>query len=74
MTVDNCKLSSCMTIAAPQGPNEILNVNAPLQIGGSPTNFNSLGAFYNWTYHPTNIGFTGCIKNFTFNGQVSYNN
>ncbi|XP_026463684.1 LOW QUALITY PROTEIN: DE-cadherin-like [Ctenocephalides felis] len=70
MTVDNCKLSSCMTIAAPQGPNEILNVNAPLQIGGSPTNFNSLGAFYNWTYHPTNIGFTGCIKNFTFNGQT----
>lgn len=70
MTVDNCKLSTCMSLGAPQGPNEFLNVNAPVQLGGAPVNFNYLGKRLNWSNIPQTLGFNGCIQNFTVNGNV----
>lgn len=70
MTVDSCKLSTCMSLGAPQGPNEFLNVNAPVQLGGASVNFNYLASKLNWSYSPQNIGYNGCIQNFTVNGQI----
>lgn len=70
MIVDNCKLSTCMSLDAPKGPNESLNVNAPLQLGGSAVNLESLGSMFNWTYVPQSKGFTGCLKNLTINDRT----
>ncbi|KAK0161393.1 hypothetical protein PV327_009868 [Microctonus hyperodae] len=64
MHVD-CKVSECMRLTAPIGPNEFLNVNSPMQIGGSLTNFNELSKYYGWNYTPTNNNFVGCIRNLT---------
>ncbi|XP_055381774.1 DE-cadherin [Condylostylus longicornis] len=72
MTVANCKLSTCMSLGAPQGPNEFLNVNAPLQLGGTPVDLKRLGRQLNWTHIPETIGYHGCIKNLTVDG-VTYN-
>lgn len=70
MTVDNCKMSSCMTLGAPVGPNEFLNVNAPLQLGGSATDLNNLAMRFNWSHVPTTKGYQGCIKNLTVDGRT----
>lgn len=70
MTVDNCKMSSCMTLGAPVGPNEFLNVNAPLQLGGSATDLNNLAMRFNWSHVPTTKGYHGCIKNLTVDGRT----
>lgn len=70
MTVDDCKLSSCMSLGAPQGPNEFLNVNAPLMLGGAPVNLQYLASQYNWSYTPQNVGYHGCIKNLTVDGRT----
>ncbi|KAI8128554.1 DE-cadherin [Lucilia cuprina] len=72
MTVDNCRLSTCMSLGAPQGPNEFLNVNAPLQLGGTPVDLVHLGHQLNWTYVPSQQGFFGCIRNLTIN-EHTYN-
>ncbi|EDW32821.1 GL10186 [Drosophila persimilis] len=72
MTVDNCRLSTCMSLGAPQGPNEFLNVNAPLQLGGSPVDLAQLGRQLNWTHVPTQQGFFGCVRNLTIN-EHTYN-
>ncbi|KAL7052566.1 hypothetical protein ACKWTF_004912 [Chironomus riparius] len=72
MTVDNCKLSDCMSLRAPQGKNEFLNVNAPIHLGGSSVNLDVLRSAYNWTYAPTMRGYIGCIKNLTIN-DFTYN-
>ncbi|KAH8372765.1 hypothetical protein KR009_004527 [Drosophila setifemur] len=72
MTVDNCRLSTCMSLGAPQGPNEFLNVNAPLQLGGSPVDLELLGQQLNWTHIPSQQGFFGCIRNLTIN-EHTYN-
>uniref|UniRef100_T1PGQ5 Cadherin n=1 Tax=Musca domestica TaxID=7370 RepID=T1PGQ5_MUSDO len=72
MTVDNCRLSTCMSLGAPQGPNEFLNVNSPLQLGGTPVDLVNLGHQLNWTYIPGQQGFFGCIKNLTIN-EHTYN-
>lgn len=70
MTVDECKLSSCMSLGAPEGPNEFLNVNAPLQLGGASVNFAYLASQYNWSHVPQNQGYHGCIKNLTVDGRT----
>lgn len=72
MTVDNCKLSDCMSLRAPQGKNEFLNVNAPIHLGGSSVDLDRLRSFYNWTYAPKKSGYIGCIKNLTIN-DMTYN-
>lgn len=70
MTVDHCKLSTCMSLGKPPGVNEFLNVNAPLQLGGSAANLQRLGSLFNWTHIPQNIGYTGCIRNLTVDGST----
>ncbi|XP_031842734.1 DE-cadherin isoform X2 [Nomia melanderi] len=70
MKVDNCGISACMSLTAPQGPNEFLNVNSPMQIGGTMTNLAQLGSQFQWDYKPTDKGFIGCIRNMTFNGNT----
>ena len=70
MKVDNCGISACLCLAAPQGPNEFLNVNSPMQIGGTLTNLTYLAAQLGWDHKPTDRGFVGCIRNLTFNGNT----
>ncbi|XP_066996058.2 DE-cadherin [Anabrus simplex] len=74
--VDNCQTSSCLALTAPQRPNEFLNVNGPLQLGGSFIDLVSLSNKMNWKFKPTAEGFFGCIRNVTFtsNGNsMTYN-
>ncbi|XP_054009965.1 DE-cadherin isoform X1 [Hylaeus anthracinus] len=70
MKVDNCGISACMSLTAPQGSNEFLNVNSPIQVGGSMINFAQLASQLKWDFTPTNKGFVGCIRNITFNGNT----
>ncbi|XP_034179895.1 DE-cadherin [Osmia lignaria lignaria] len=70
MKVDNCGISACMSLTAPQGPNEFLNVNSPMQVGGSLSNLAQLHSQLGWDYKPTDRGFVGCIRNMTFNGNT----
>lgn len=70
MTVDRCKLSTCMSLGAPQGPNQYLNVNGPLQLGGAAANLEYLGSRFQWAHTPQQLGFSGCIRNVTVNGQT----
>ncbi|XP_063374480.1 DE-cadherin [Cydia amplana] len=67
MFVDRCKLSTCMSLAAPIAPREILNVNGPLQLGGATIDFRHLAHQFGWQHIPTNQHFVGCISNFTYN-------
>ncbi|XP_026497557.1 DE-cadherin isoform X4 [Vanessa tameamea] len=67
MFVDRCKLSTCMSLAAPTGPREILNVNGPLQVGGASVDLQGLARAFGWRHVPTNQHFLGCISNFTYN-------
>lgn len=71
MIVDKCAISACMSLTAPQGTNEFLNVNSPMQVGGTLTNLAHLASNLGWEYLPTDKGFVGCIRNMTFNGNVS---
>ena len=71
MKVDNCQMSACLALRAPVGPHEFLNVNGPLQVGGSSVNLRYLASQFNWTYTPKDKGLHGCVRNFTFNGHVS---
>ncbi|XP_025422894.1 DE-cadherin isoform X3 [Sipha flava] len=68
--VDNCNLPSCLSVHTPIGPNEFLNVNGPLQLGGTFINLSAVAATRNWTYKPFNNGFNGCIRNLTFNSRL----
>lgn len=70
MTVDECKLSSCIALGAPQGKNEFLNANSPIHLGGSSVNLEVLGAAFNWGHVPSTRGYIGCIRNLTVNEQT----
>lgn len=70
MTVDNCRLSTCMSLGAPQGPNEFLNVNGPLQLGGTPIDIQRLGEQFNWSHVPGKQGFFGCVRNLLINNHT----
>ncbi|KAL6446112.1 hypothetical protein ACFW04_001038 [Cataglyphis niger] len=70
MRVDNCGISACMSLTAPQGINEFLNVNSPMQVGGTLTNLAHLASNLGWDHKPTDKGFVGCIRNMTFNGNT----
>lgn len=72
ITVDNCRLSTCMSLGAPIGPNYQLNVNSPVQLGGTTVNLDELASKYGWTHTPQTEGYTGCVKNLTING-MTYN-
>ena len=62
-----------MRLKAPIGTSEFLNVNSPLQVGGSLSNLMKLGDKFKWQHTPTTKGFVGCIRNLTLNGNVSIN-
>lgn len=66
MEVDGCK-TSC-SIWKDLTYKGVLRVNGPLQMGGTKFKFND-GEFKAVWGHlpPTNIGFYGCIRNFTYN-------
>ncbi|RZF45194.1 hypothetical protein LSTR_LSTR009965 [Laodelphax striatellus] len=70
LQVDDCKLSSCLSLSTPQGPNELLNVNEPLQLGGTYMDLDAVASYMNWTHKPLNMGYSGCVTNVTFNGQL----
>lgn len=72
LKVDDCQLSSCFSLTTPQGPNELLNVNGPLQLGGTVVNLNDVANSMNWTRRPTAQNFAGCIRNLTVN-KKTYN-
>lgn len=70
MKVDSCNLPSCLSLSPPIGPNEFLNVNGPLQVGGTFIDLKTIAATRNWTYKPSSNGFNGCIQNLTFNDHL----
>ncbi len=70
MKVDSCNLPSCLSLSPPIGLNEYLNVNGPLQLGGSFVDLKAIAATRNWTHKPLSNGFNGCIRNLTFNGHL----
>ncbi|XP_021942527.1 DE-cadherin isoform X2 [Zootermopsis nevadensis] len=70
LKVDNCQMSSCLSLTTPQGPNEFLNVNGPLQLGGTIVNLNDVANGMNWTHRPTSLNFAGCIRNLTVNDKT----
>ncbi|XP_014220809.1 DE-cadherin [Trichogramma pretiosum] len=70
MNIDNCAASSCMRLYAPIGPSEYLNINGPLQLGGSIKSLQELGEKFKWEYVPTDKHFAGCITNMTINGNI----
>ncbi|XP_072152433.1 DE-cadherin isoform X2 [Bemisia tabaci] len=68
LQVDNCKQPPCLSLTTPEGANEFLNINGPLHVGGTAFhNIKLIADHYNWTHAPKNIGFSGCIRNITFN-------
>lgn len=70
LQVDRCKLSPCLALKTPIGSNVLLNVNGPLQLGGTFLDMDKLAPLMNWTMRPTMEGFVGCISNMTFNRKL----
>lgn len=69
LTVDDCHQSACMALGKPGGFNKLLNVNGPLQIGGTRDDLRPLAKFLKWGEIPVRKGFVGWVRNFTFNGH-----
>lgn len=72
MRLDQCKGGQpwCTVSSGLVGSNEYLNVNGPLQLGGVTADLPKLRLALNWESMPTDIGFSGCIQNLTFNSQT----
>ncbi|XP_065212799.1 DE-cadherin isoform X2 [Planococcus citri] len=70
LIVDDCKLQKCMGLSTPVGTNKFLNVNGPLQLGGTYMDLTHISLQRNWTHKPFALGFEGCIQNFTFNDKL----
>ncbi|XP_075221903.1 DE-cadherin-like [Lycorma delicatula] len=70
LQVDNCKRQNCLTLAIPVGSNKFLNVNGPLQVGGTHVDLGFIASGMNWTHKPRHIGFDGCVQNLTFNNKL----
>lgn len=70
LKIDSCNLPSCLSLSPPIGPNEYLNVNGPLQLGGASVDLHLVAAARNWTHKPVSNEFNGCIRNLTFNGRL----
>ncbi|XP_076261090.1 DE-cadherin [Rhynchophorus ferrugineus] len=70
MEIDDCKSNCIKVTSITQG---LLSINGPLQIGGKSKPFTLEQNKILWnSIAPTDVGFRGCIKNFTYNG-VYYN-
>ncbi|XP_046385444.1 DE-cadherin isoform X3 [Ischnura elegans] len=72
LKVDSCQMSSCLSLTTPNGPNEFLNVNGPLQIGGVTFDIVTLGRTLGWNHIPgiAKRSYSGCVRNLTMNGRV----
>lgn len=70
LKVDNCAMSNCLQYGAIPGPNKALNVNGPLQVGGTVMGVRELASQMSWQHTPTEQRFKGCVRNFTYNGKV----
>lgn len=70
LKVDNCAMSNCLQYGAIPGPNKALNVNGPLQVGGTVMDVRELASQMSWQHTPTGQGFSGCVRNFTYNGKT----
>ncbi len=57
--------SRCENITNSPFFSELLNVNAPLQIGG--VSHQPIDKYYNWSHLHSRVGFTGCIQNLIHN-------
>ncbi|KAK7571160.1 hypothetical protein V9T40_014764 [Parthenolecanium corni] len=69
LIVDNCNTKQCLFLKPPKGDNQYVNVNGPLQLGGTYMNLKDVSLRRNWLFKPTTSGFVGCIQNFTVNGN-----
>lgn len=68
--MDDCHKSDCQQLGDPIGNHSLLNVNGPLQLGGTRNSLEKIGKFLSWEYMPSSYRFTGCIRNFTYNGYT----
>lgn len=60
-----------MKLAAPIGSNHLLNINGPLQVGGTYMDLKQLAEHRMWMHKPVAFrGFSGCVSNFTVNGYL----
>ena len=76
MLLDSCVgRAECQSSAdAPPAPGvlaRLLNVDAPLQLGGSSVPLSVLRQVMAWLQVPQSDGFFGCLENVTFMGTVS---
>lgn len=71
LKVDNCHTSDCASNAYHDipGTSKALNVNGPLQLGGTIVDLKLLSSQLEWTHTPSTINFIGCISNFSYNGE-----
>lgn len=74
MSVEDCT-THCIALASPGDTNRktdrFVNVNYPIQIGGTVSNLKDLASNFHWNHVPTDQGFSGCIKNLEINGKVN---
>lgn len=67
MEIDDCK-SNCLQVRNLAA--RLLHINGPLQVGGLSKTFSAEQHKILWnSIAPTDVGFQGCIKNFTFNNN-----
>lgn len=65
--IDDCK-SQC-TVWEQMEEKGLLNINGPLQLGGTKFKFTEDESLQIWNHlPPTSHGFSGCIRNLTYNG------
>lgn len=59
-----------MNVSPVVGENKNLNVNGPLQVGGTFMDLVKVSSHRDWVHRPINRGFSGCIQNLTLNGHL----
>lgn len=73
LIVDNCNTEKCLHLKPPRGANQYVNVNGPLQLGGTYMSLIDVGTRRQWIFKPatqaTHNPFSGCIQNMTVNGN-----
>lgn len=73
LTVDDSQSSDGQALSAPTNRTSVLlNVNGPLQVGGTENDLTQLRTKLKWEFSPTIKGFSGCIRNLTYN-SYTYN-
>lgn len=71
--MDDCALNNCMNLSPANGGNRVLNVNGPLQVGGTYMDLSQVASKHrSWTHKPVLPirPFSGCVSNFTVNNYL----